>query len=286
MNQQNNALKEQTFLISGGSSGVGKATAMGLAQKGAKIVIVNRDAAASERALDEIARRTGNDKGEYLIADLSLQSSVKKLAAEFKNKYNNLHVLANCAGAIFGEKQLTAEGIERTFAINYMSHYWLTTNLLDILQESGASRIITVAGNPAFLKGAKLNFDDLQSVKKFNGLTATSNAMFARLFFTFELAKRLQGTKVTANAFNPGVIKSNLTAKSPWYLKLLALIYKPFEKDICDVTTWLSTSEEVENVSGKFFNHNRKIESFHEKFNSEIGETLWTLSEALSGNKR
>ena len=150
MNQQNNALKEQTFLISGGSSGVGKATAIGLAQKGAKIVIVNRDAAASQQALEEIARRTGNDRGEYLVADLFLQSSVKKLAEEFKNKYNNLHVLANCAGAIFNEKQLTAEGIERTFAINYISHYWLTTNLLDILQESGASRIITVAGNPAF----------------------------------------------------------------------------------------------------------------------------------------
>ena len=114
---------------------------------------------------------------------------------------------------------------------------------------------------------------------------ATSNAMFARLFFTFELAKRLQGTKVTANAFNPGVIKSNLTANSPWYLKILALLYKPFEKDICDVTTWLSTSDEVENVSGKFFNHNRKMIPFHEKLNPEMGERLWTLSEALSGNK-
>ena len=285
MNQIKRALREETFLISGGSSGVGKATAIGLAQKGAKIVVVNRDATASQRALEEIARRTGNDNGEYLIADLSLQSSVKKLAEEFKNKYNNLHVLANCVGAIFDKKQMTTEGIERTFAINYMSHYWLTTNLLDILQESGPSRIITVAGNPTFLKNAELNFEDLQCVKRFNGLTATSNAMFARLFFTFELAKRLQGTKVTANAFNPGVIKSNLTAKSPWYLKLLALLYKPFEKDICDVTTWLSTSDEVENVSGKFFNHNRKMIPFHEKVNPKVGETLWTLSEVLSSNK-
>ncbi|RYE22320.1 MAG: hypothetical protein EOP45_08375 [Sphingobacteriaceae bacterium] len=133
---------------------------------------------------------------------------------------------------------MTAEGIERSFALNYMSHYWLTTNLLDILQESGASRIITVAGNPTFLKNAKLNFEDLQYLKKFNGMMATSSAMYARLFFTFELAKRLQGTKVTANAFNPGIIKSNLTANSPWYIKLLALLYKPFEKDICDVTPY------------------------------------------------
>ena len=150
MNHQSNALKDQIFLISGGSSGVGKATAVGLAQKGAKIVIINRDAISSQRALEEIARRTGNDKGEYLIADLSLQSSVEKLAEEFKNKYSQLNALANCAGAISHEKQMTAEGIERGFAINYMSHYWLTTNLLDILQESGASRIITLALNHAF----------------------------------------------------------------------------------------------------------------------------------------
>lgn len=133
MNHLRSALKDQVFLISGGSSGVGKATVIGLAQKGAKIVIVNRDAVSSQRALEEIARRTGNEKGEYLIADLSLQSSVKKLAEQFKSKYSNLHVLANCVGAIFHEKQQTAEGIERSFALNYMSHYWLTTNLLDIL---------------------------------------------------------------------------------------------------------------------------------------------------------
>lgn len=115
---------------------------------------------------------------------------------------------------------------------------------------------------------------------------ATSNAMYARLFFTFELAKRLKGTNVSANAFNPGVIKSNLTANSPWYLKLLALLYKPFEKDICDVTTWLSTSDDVQNVSGRFFNHDRKTIPFHEKFDTEVGERLWILSEALSNNKR
>ena len=273
-----NQLKEKNFLITGGSSGVGKAAAIGLAQKGAKIIIVSRDAEASAKTLQEIAQRTGNNKGEYLIADLSLQSSVKKLAEDFKSKYDNLHVLANCAGAIFSEKQMTAEGIERTFAVNYMSHFWLTTNLLDILQESGTSRIITVAGNPTFLKNAKLNFEDLQATNKFNGLTATSNAMFARLFFTFELARRLEETKVTANAFNPGVMKSKLLAGSAWYLKFLGLLYKPFEKDVCDVSTWLSTSDEVQNISGRFFDKDRKMVPFHEKFDPKIGEKLWTMS--------
>ncbi|RYE22319.1 MAG: SDR family NAD(P)-dependent oxidoreductase [Sphingobacteriaceae bacterium] len=115
MNHQSSALKDQIFLISGGSSGVGKATAVGLAQKGAKIVIINRDAVSSQRALEEIARRTGNDKGEYLIANLSLQSSVEKLAAEFKNKYSRLNVLANCAGGYFPRKTNDSGGNREKF---------------------------------------------------------------------------------------------------------------------------------------------------------------------------
>jgi len=284
MNPNKNNLKNPIFLITGGTSGVGKATAIGLAQKGAKIVIISRHAEQSQQALEEIAQRTGNDTGEYLIADLSLQSSIRDVADEFKRKYDNLHVLANCAGAIFKEKQMTKEGIERSFAINYMSHFGLTTQLLDILKASGPSRIITVTGNPSFLKNAKVNFDDLQYLNNFNGMRATAHAMYARLFFTFELAQRLQGEKVTSNAFNPGVIKSSLTANSPWYIKLLGTFFKPFQKDICDITTYLSTSEEVNDVSGKFFDHDRKIVPFHEKFDPAIGKKLWEKSEQLIQN--
>ncbi len=179
---------------------------------------------------------------------------------------------------------MTAEGIERTFTVNYMSNFWLTTNLLDILKEKWRIKNHYGCWQSHFFKNAKLNFDDLQSVEKFNGLTATSNAMFARLFFTFELARRLEETKVTANAFNPGVIKSKLLAGSAWYLKLLGVLYKPFEKDICDVSTWLSTSDEVQNVSGRFFDKDREIVPFHEKFDAAIGKRLWTMCEQISGN--
>ncbi|WP_419802772.1 SDR family NAD(P)-dependent oxidoreductase [Mucilaginibacter sp.] len=277
-----NNQEEKIFLITGGTSGVGKAAALGLAQKGAKIVIISREHKAAENVLQEIARRTGNNRGEYLIADLSLQSSVKNVATEFKRKYENLHVLVNCMGAIFNEEKMTSEGIERTFAVNYMSHFWLTTELLDVIKASGASRILTVTGNPSFLKNAKLDFDDLQCVKNFSPLKATQNAMYARLFFAFELAKRLEGTSVSSNAFNPGVIKSNLTANSPWYLKLLALLFKFSEKEVCDVTTYLSTSEDVQGISGKFFQHNRKIVGLEETFNAQIGEALWEGSKKLA----
>jgi len=284
MDQNRTDLKDKVFLITGGTSGVGKATAIGLAKRGAKIVIISRSIEQSHMVLEEIVQRTGNDRGEYLIADLSLQSSIRAVADEFKRKYDNLHFLANCVGAVFNEKQMTKEGIERSFAINYMSHFGLTTKLLDILKASGPSRIVTVTGNPAFLKNAKVNFEDIQSVQNFNGLRATARAMFARLFFTFELAKRLQRENVTANAFNPGVIKSNLTANSPWYIRLLTVFYRPFQKDICDISTYLATSEEVDDISGGFFNHDRKIVPFQERFDPAVGEKLWAVSEQLIQN--
>jgi NAD(P)-dependent dehydrogenase (short-subunit alcohol dehydrogenase family) len=274
-------IKGKVFLVTGGTSGVGKATAIGLAQKGARVVIISRNKLQCEQTLVEIAQRTGNDKGEYLIADLSLQSSIKAVSAQFKKKYDNLHVLANCMGAIFNEKQMTSEGVERTFAVNYMSQFGLTTELLDILKASGPSRIITVTGNPLFLRKPKIDFDDIQCLKKFNGMMASGQAMFARLFFTFELAERLKSENVTVNTFNPGVIKSKLTSNSTFFIKVLGSLFTPFQKDVCDVSTFLSTSEEVATISGKFFDKDRNIISFHETIDKSIGHRLWEYSEQL-----
>lgn len=276
-----NELKDKIFLVTGGTSGVGKATAISLAQQNNKIVIIGRNAKNCEAIIEEITRRTGNNKTEYLLADLSLKASVKKAAEEFKNKYDNLHVLANCTGAMFSDMQFTNENIESSFAINYMSHFWLTTNLLDILKESSPSRIITIGGNAMFLKNAKLDFNNLQYTNNFNGLKAAANAMYARLFFIFELAKRLEGTKVTANIFNSGPIKSNLMANAAWYIKVATKLFKPSEKDVCDIANYLATSNEVENISGRFFKEDKKIVPFHEKFDGNIGKRLWEISEQL-----
>ena len=269
------------FLVTGGTSGVGKATAISLSQQNNKVVIIGRNAQNCEATIEEIAKRTGNNKTDYLLADLSLKASVKKVTEDFKKKYDNLYVLANCTGAMFSEMQFTNEHIERSFAINYMSHFWLTTNLLDILKESHSSRIITIGGNALFLKNAKLDFDNLQYTNNFNGLKAAANAMYARLFFTLELAKRLEGTKVTANIFNSGPIKSNLMANAPWYLKIATKLFKPSEKDVCDIANYLATSHEVENVSGLFFKEDKKMISFNEKLDNNIGKRLWEISEQL-----
>lgn len=273
--------KEPVFLITGGTSGVGKATAMGLAQKGAKVVIVSRHAEQCERVMQEIADRTNNYKGDYMIADLSLQSSIRRLAEEFKRKYDRIQVLVNCVGAIFNKRQFTTDRIERSFAINYMSHFVLTNELLDILEDSGPSRVLTVTGSPVFLRHAKIDFNDLQDVRNFNGTRAAIHATYLRLIFSFELARRLQGLKVTSNAFFPGQIKTNLSVNLAWYMRLVSAFTNMFARNVCEVTTYLSTSPEVASVSGRFFDKDNSMIPLQEKFDSKVGEELWARSEAL-----
>lgn len=273
--------KDKIVLLTGGTSGVGKATALGIAQTGAKIVIISRSARQAEETLLTIAQQTGNHQGEYLVADLARQSSIRQVAHAFKQKYSRLDVLANLAGGIFYDRQLTPDGIERSFAVNYVGHFLLTNQLLDILEASAPSRVITVGGNPFFIKNAKINFDDLQSLDSFSAMTAAGQAMFARVFFAFELARRLHGTNVTSVTFNPGVIRSNLLANAPWYMKLLGAAYRPFEQTVCRVGTYLATDPAVATTTGVFVDEKQRIVPIHQRLDPAVGERLWRASEAL-----
>ncbi len=283
MTGPNNTTDGKIFLITGGSSDVGEATAIAIAQRGAKVVIVSRSEARGQAALDEIALKTGNHADELMTADLSLQSSVRALAAAFKQRYDRLDGLMNLAGGIYFKKDLTQEGIDQSFAVNYLSHFLLTHELLDILKASAPARVVTVSGNPAFIKRAKLDFASLQGTNKYSGMTAAAQAMFARVFFAFELARKLKGTGVTSVTFNPGVIQSNLTAGAPFFMKVVAALYKPFEKDVCEVGGWLAMDPSVENTTGVFYDDKKRIVPFHERFDPSVGKQLWTLSEGLTG---
>lgn len=210
MNQTGMARKDKVFLITGGTSGVGQAMATGLAKGGAKVVITSRTVAGGQQGIRHIVEATGNDRAEFLVADLSLLSSIRQVSEEFKRRYDNLHVLTNVAGALFFDKQLTAEGIDKAFAVNYLGHFYLTHQLLDILKASGLSRVMTVGGAPRFLQNPTIDFQDIQLKNNYSGMRATSQAMFARLYFTFALAQRLEGTSTTAVAFHPGLITSKL----------------------------------------------------------------------------
>ena len=277
------ARQNQVFLISGGTSGVGQALATGIAALGAKVVIISRTAESGQQGVARIAEATGNDRAEFLVADLSLQASIRHAAAEFKRRFDNLHVLANVAGALFFEKQLTAEGIDKSLAVNYLSHFYLTNQLLDVLQASGPARVMTVGGAPRFLRQPTVDLQDLQLAHHYNGMRATSQAMFARLYFVFALAKRLQGTGVTSVAFHPGLVASRLVQGAPWWLKLLTGALKPWEKTTCASGVYVATAPKAAAANGVFFDEQKRLVALNDQYDPALGEQLWQLSEALTG---
>ncbi len=282
MNETRMDIGNKVFLVSGGTSGVGKAIATGLARLGAKVVIISRSAERGQAALKDISEATGNSSGDWVAADLSLQSSIREASDAFKRKYDQLHVLINACGAVYFKKELTADGIDRMFAVNVRSHYLLTNRLLDILQESGPARVITVSGNPRFLKNPVINFDDIQMQHQYSTMRATNQSLFARTLFAFELAKRLKGTGVTSNAFYPGFVKSNLARNAPWYLRVAAPLVNAFVKAECGIGVYLASAKEIERANGVFFDDKKQIVPIHTKFDDGAGNKLWTLCEGLT----
>ena len=281
-------LKDKTYLVTGGTSGVGKAIATGIAKTGATVVIVSRNASNGQQTVKEISEKTANKNVSFLTADLSLLKSVEQLSKEFKQQHNQLHGLINAAGAWYFKKEITSEGIDKSFAINYLSHFVLSNSLLDLLKATDDTRIVTVAGAPRFLKKPKIDLNDLQLAKSYSWMKATNLAMFARVFFGFELADRLQNTSASSMVFHPGFVKSNLgKGTSPWWLKLMF----SFSSDVrnapetCESGIYVATKENAKSTNGKFFDEKNYIVELRDKFDKSIGKELWSLSEQLASNK-
>ena len=277
--------KDKTFLITGGTSGVGKAVATGLAKLGAKIVIVSRTAESGRSALADISAASRNERGDFLVADLSLQSSIRAVSQEFKRKHNELHVLANLAGSMDFEKRVTPEGFDQSLAVNYLDHFLLTHELLDILRDSKPARVLTVAGAPGFLKKPTIDFEDFQLKSNFSGMKAATQALHARTLFAFELAKRLKGSGVVSLAFHPGLIKSRLVREAPAWMKVYNALVQPMAKTDCDVGVYLATANEVENHNGAFYDNKKNILPIFEGYDEKIGARLWRTSEELTRPK-
>jgi NAD(P)-dependent dehydrogenase (short-subunit alcohol dehydrogenase family) len=213
-------LKWKICVVTGSNSGIGKETALGLAKMGSNVVMVVRSQERGEKAWLEIAKQTGNNSIDLMIWDLSSMDSIRRFAQEFKSKYDRLDVLINNAGAMFNKREITLEGFERTLAVNYLGPFLLTHELLDLLKSSAPSRIINVSSGLA--KNGKVDLDDLQSEKNYEGTKAYArvrapvyaNTKLMLMMFTYELAKRLKGTGVTANVLMPGFAATNLGKNS------------------------------------------------------------------------
>ena len=194
-------MQNKICLITGATSGIGQAAALALAKMGLTVIVVGRSEGRCQNTVAHIQRETGNFHVDYLLADLSVQAQVRQLAADFKARYKRLDVLVNDAGAIFLRRQLSADGIEMNFALNHLAYFLLTNLLLDTLKASAPARVVNVASNSH--RNSHLDFENLQLKRGYNPMRAYGRSKLANLYFTYELARRLDSTGVTVNAMHP-----------------------------------------------------------------------------------
>src|SRR6478609_374263 len=249
----------RTVLITGGTGGIGKATAIGLAGLGARVGIVGRDPARARAAADDISHRSGNPAVDAFVADLSCQAEVRRLAAAVLDTYPSLHILVNNVGGFWSHRHLTADGLEHTFAVNHLAAFLLTELLLDRLKASVPARIVVVSSNAQSL--GKIDFEDLQGERRYSGQDAYNQSKLASVMFTFELARRLAGTGVTANVLHPGVVNSAFGAEDPSRIfKIIVPFVRPFMKTPeqgAATSIYLASSRAVEGMTGTYFANSR-----------------------------
>ena len=271
-------MKGKICLITGGNSGIGKATAIELAKKGATVVLLCRSAERGQQAVQEIVQRSGNPNVELILADLALQRSVRQAADEFKSKHDKLDVLINNAAVFLPKRSETEDGIETTFATNYLSHFLLTHLLLDALEASGEGRIINVASKH---NGIKMNFDDLMLKQNYSLFRAVGPTKLGLVLFTKELAKRLAGRPVTVNSLHPGIIRTNLLNQSPWIFKAMFGLMSASPAKGAATPVYLACSPEVKGISGQFFVNCKAVPTTAEANDPESAKRLWDVSMSL-----
>jgi len=278
-------MQNKTVLITGGNAGIGLETARALAKQGATVVIVARDAAKGQDAVADIKHTTGNDKVSFMKCDLGSQKQIRQLAIDFKAKHNSLDVLVNNAGAFFSEYGETEDGIERQFAINHLGPFLLTNLLLDTIKASAPARIVNVASR-AHYRG-QIYFDNLYFKSNYDGFRlAYGQSKLGNVLFTNELARRLEGTGVTANSLHPGVVATDIARKeSKGIYRLGWTLFKPFmitTEQGAATSIYLASSPEVEGVTGKYFDKCKAKTPSSEALDATVALKLWQVSEKLT----
>jgi NAD(P)-dependent dehydrogenase (short-subunit alcohol dehydrogenase family) len=267
-------------LVTGATNGIGKAAAQALAQMGATVVIVGRNAPKTAKLVEEIRATSGNQNVDFLLADLSSQQEVRRLAEEFKSKYSHLHVLLNNAGGTFTTRQLSVDGIEMTFALNHLAYFLLTNLLLETLKASAPARIINVSSDAH--SGGKIEFDNLQGERSYSSFGPYGNSKLANILFTTELARRLEGTGVTVNALHPGLTSTGFGKNNPgFFMKIMGvvipLIGRSPEKG-AETSIYLASSPEVEGSTGKYFVDCKVTQPAPQAADSATAKKLWDVS--------
>jgi len=273
-------LEDRVFLVTGANSGIGKATALGLARLGGTVVMACRSATRGEAARQDVVRDSGNSSVYLEIVDLASEESTRSFAEEFQRKYPRLDVLINNAGVYTAHREVTPDGLERTFEVNYLSGFLLTHLLLDLLKKSAPSRIVNVSSSAH--SGGTIHFDDLQGEQRYGGFGAYGQSKLAQVLFTRELARRLEGTRVTVNACHPGVIRTNLgMGGTSAVVRFVRLFFKGPEKG-AQTPIYLAVSPEVERVTGQYFANKHVREPSHAAQDPDVARRLFDVSAELA----
>ena len=275
----------QTVLVTGGSSGIGKATALGLATMGAHLAITGRDRERTESAAREI-RAAGGGQVDILVADLSVQSEVRQLADEVLKRLPRIDVLINNVGGYWNTRHVTVDGLERTFAINHLAPFLLTHQLLDRLTHSAPARVVTVSSH-AHAQG-RIDFDDLQGERHYSGAKAYNQSKLANILFTYELARRLQATAlpdqavVTANVVHPGMVSTSFGAEDPATVqRLLIPMLRHLMKTPAQgaaTSIHVASAPHLERVTGRYFTNSKPKKSSPRSYDQAVAARLWQIS--------
>lgn len=286
MQQRSDELKGRICLITGATSGIGMVTARELAARGATVALVGRDETKTRATVEEIRQLTGNSEVDYLLADLSSQAAVRGMAEAFRRRYGALHVLINNAGVLLWQRKETVDGLEMTLAVNHLAPFLLTNLLLDTLRASAPARVVTVASSAH--EGATIHFDDLQQTRGlYRALGVYGQSKLANIMFTYELARRLAGSGVTANALHPGIVATHIYRSNNRLFNNAARAVMPLfalspEKG-ARTSIYLASSPEVATVSGKYFVKCKPRRSSKESYDEAAQRQLWQASEQLTG---
>ena len=267
----------RVVMVTGANAGMGKEIVFALAGMGATVVMVCRDSGRGEAARREVQERSGSGDVELLVADLSSQQSIRNLVSEFAASHDRLHVLVNNAGITQPRRIETADGLESVFATNHLGPFLLTNLLLPLLTASAPSRVVTVASG-AHIMG-KIDFDDVQASRRYNEIAVYNQSKLANLLFTYELARRIAGTGVSANAADPGFVKTNLRVPFPY--SIFSFV-RGAAVDGARPAVFLASSPDVDGVSGSYFGRKGEVRSSKASYDEADARRLWTLSAQLT----
>ncbi len=271
-------------VLTGGTSGIGRAAAVALAGEGARLVLVARDAGRAADTVTHVAATTGNGDLDVVLGDLGLQRDVRAVAEELRRRAPRIDVLLNNAGVVNLRRTTTADGLETTFAVNHLGYFALTLLVRDGLRAAPSARIVNVASDAH--RWARLDFDDLGSARRYRAMRVYGTSKLCNILFTYELARRLDGSGITANCLHPGAVATRLGQNNGRVATVLTRLLAPFFRTPeggADTAVYLATSPDVATTTGGYFADRRAIRSSRVSYDLAVQRRLWDASESLTG---